>query len=961
MVQTWLSFQPPDHLLDRRGVWSTFLLGGRTGFFDFDLSQLYASMAALRPTVLTTTARVWTALQAEYRELVAELLSSGAAVDEASAHARASAQLRAKLGGRVTTMRNSAAPIHASVLKWMRECFGARVVDAYGSSEADGAISAGKATEGVELRLSDVPELGYRTSDKPHARGQIEIRSAKLFSGYYGDPELTAAAFTADGFFRTGDIGEALPDGRVQIIDRLKNVFKLSQGEFVAPEPLETTYATCPSVAQICIHCSPLHDFVVAVVVPRTPVPAGETGALASRLRDELAAAGRAAGFKSWEIPRGVVVAREPFSHAAGTLTGPSKIARHGVAKRFAAELASLLEALASPATPAASQSELVALLQAASADARGLDLALALAVRLLPPPPPGEAPLTPEHLASCGLPLRALGVDSLGAARLSAVLHAGLGLELTANALLDDALTLQALGEAIDEVRGPSSAGAGASSSSSSLARRLGAAVVATLQRDALWPADEAAAVLAPAPAELCATRSAAWAAPRGVLLTGATGFIGRFLVEALVGEAPLRAAGTTLYCLVRARTEAEASERLWQALADTPLARRDADSGRPVAASAELGVRIVPLVGAIDAPCGTLGLGAEGYARLQEETDVVVHSAAFVNHVLPYSAHRPANVDATRALVRFCLCLPPARLDRSPSSSASSLAVPRAGQPIKWLHVLSSVGAVTGDMFTRTAEAGAPLRVLESTRPGTMGLARLDGYSQSKWVVECLLHALGSAGWPVTVHRCAFVSSHSTRGVGNAEDMMCRLACSMAQLRLTPAVTPRHRVDMTPVDFVACAVARAVARPREVLAAAGAGDSSAAFSAAGGPFPQVYNVVSAGHSMPLSELVQALERAGYGSLPAAASMAEWVAAVRAEPDTPFAPLVHRLRGNDDDMERAHALDATRFRAAMAATGGATLAQLAARDVSAGAMDAMVSWLQRTGALQPPHRTSRL
>jgi hypothetical protein len=153
----------------------------------------------------------------------------------------------------------------------------------------------------------DVPELGYLTSDKPCARGELCVRSPSLFSGYYNDPAATAEvpraagrgqpaalwpictaapqAFVKDGdkiYYRTGDIArmvrcvvavaavaaviaERAPalmrtaqtdKGRIELIDRKKHVFKLAQGEFVAPELLETAYSLCGLVEQVLACCA---------------------------------------------------------------------------------------------------------------------------------------------------------------------------------------------------------------------------------------------------------------------------------------------------------------------------------------------------------------------------------------------------------------------------------------------------------------------------------------------------------------------------------------------------------------------------------------------------------------------------------------------------------------------------------------------------------------------------------
>ncbi len=117
------------------------------------------------------------------------------------------------------------------------------------------------------MKLVDSPEMGYFTTDNP-PRGEICVKTPDMIDGYFKRPDLTAEKFV-DGYFHTGDIGVMETSGKLRVIDRKKNIFKLAQGEFVSPERLEVLYAGASCyISQIYIYGNSLQTNVVAVIVP---------------------------------------------------------------------------------------------------------------------------------------------------------------------------------------------------------------------------------------------------------------------------------------------------------------------------------------------------------------------------------------------------------------------------------------------------------------------------------------------------------------------------------------------------------------------------------------------------------------------------------------------------------------------------------------------------------------------
>jgi thioester reductase-like protein/amino acid adenylation domain-containing protein len=238
-------------------------------------------------------------------------------------------------------------------------------------------------------------------------------------------------------------------------------------------------------------------------------------------------------------------------------------------------------------------------------------------------------------------------------------------------------------------------------------------------------------------------------------VFLTGATGFLGAFLLEGLLSSTNAR-----IHCLVRRRGDVDGMESI-----ETNL--RSYELWRP-----EWAQRIVPVAGDLGEP--SFGMADGGFDALAKEVDLLIHAAAVVNLVYPYSALKAANVGGTREVLR--------------------LACRHGAKPV---HHVSTNGIFPPGMGLCE----------EETDLDDLAEAREDGYGQSKWVAEKLVREAAGRGLPVSVYRPGNVSGHSESGASNPRDLICAVIVESTRLGCAPEVEG-WRMEMTPVDFVAAAI---------------------------------------------------------------------------------------------------------------------------------------------------------
>eukprot|EP01087_Luapelamoeba_hula_P017202 TRINITY_DN53_c0_g2_i1.p1 TRINITY_DN53_c0_g2~~TRINITY_DN53_c0_g2_i1.p1 ORF type:complete len:690 (+),score=128.49 TRINITY_DN53_c0_g2_i1:158-2227(+) len=290
-----LSYLPLAHIYERAVFAGGMYNGTRAGFYQGDVKKLIDDIVELQPTVFCGVPRVF---QKIYDRIMQTVNSSMWHRRELFHYAYASkvaamkagettpwldklvfSKIAARLGGRIRLIITGSAPLSPQLHEFLTVCLCCPVVQGYGLSETTAAATLSlpdSPTSGhcggpvgcTEVKLVSIPEMNYLVTDKPCARGEVCLRGPNIFSGYYKMDEQTKEVFTPDGWFMTGDVGRWNPDGTLSIIDRKKNIFKLSQGEYVAAEKLETLFQRSKYIQQIFVYGDSFEDHLVAIIVP---------------------------------------------------------------------------------------------------------------------------------------------------------------------------------------------------------------------------------------------------------------------------------------------------------------------------------------------------------------------------------------------------------------------------------------------------------------------------------------------------------------------------------------------------------------------------------------------------------------------------------------------------------------------------------------------------------------------
>jgi len=386
-----LSYLPLAHMLERVVQACLWCWGVKVGFFRGEITKLNEDIQTLKPTIFASVPRLFNRI---YDAVISTVEKTGGMKKTLFDRAYESkkqnlsegamkhilwdklvfGKVSERLGGRTRVMISGSAPISPDVLAFLRISFSCPVVEGYGQTETGAAICISDPADTTvghvglpvpcnELKLVDVPEMNYLATNTPYPQGEICARGPNIFVGYFKNQEKTDEVLEKNGWLHTGDIGQLDEKGRLKIIDRKKNIFKLAQGEYLAPEKLELIFIRAPLIQQAFVYGDSFQSQLVAIIIPDAEVVkhwAKENSMETTDLRDlcknpklkqdimkVMGEYGKEAKLRGFEFVKNIHLHPEPFSVENELLTPTFKLKRPVAKKIFQEQLDELYKELA--------------------------------------------------------------------------------------------------------------------------------------------------------------------------------------------------------------------------------------------------------------------------------------------------------------------------------------------------------------------------------------------------------------------------------------------------------------------------------------------------------------------------------------------------------------------------------------------------------------------------------------
>ncbi|KDE07555.1 hypothetical protein MVLG_02226 [Microbotryum lychnidis-dioicae p1A1 Lamole] len=385
--ETYIGYLPLAHIMELAVELSLFAVGARVGYAtvktltDASVRNCAGDIRTLQPTIMVGVPAVWELIR---KGIVAKVNGSGmiksnlfwaaVALKKAAgigsflgsiADAVVFKAVAAGTGGKLKYAMSGGAPISKETQEFLSIAL-VLMIQGYGMTESTAMAAllppelhrygtVGVPVPSVEIKLVDVEEASYSATNEP-PQGEICVRGPSITKGYYKNEEETKRTIDEDGWMHTGDIGQWNPDGTLSLIDRKKNLVKLSGGEYIALERLESIYKSSQYVSNIVVYgdanaSRPMaivygHEANLKALVKQQGIDVeDEFTAIAHNeqvkkaVLNDLVTVGKKAGLKQLELLSTIVLDSMEWTAQNGMLTAAQKLQRKPIVEHYKKEI----------------------------------------------------------------------------------------------------------------------------------------------------------------------------------------------------------------------------------------------------------------------------------------------------------------------------------------------------------------------------------------------------------------------------------------------------------------------------------------------------------------------------------------------------------------------------------------------------------------------------------------------
>ncbi len=389
----YLSYLPYAHIMETLIITVVFNHGVQVGIYNGNAGKLQEDFEILKPTAICAVPRIFQRIYEGINNKLKKESSIKRKIFEQALKIKIKdynqtgilknilldnivfKRVRNAFGGRLRFMLVGSAPVEPEILNFLRCTLSCEIVEGYGQTEDIAGVLLTRTIDPItqhlggpgfscEIKLKDVPDLGYtsKTKDekgKLRPSGELMVRGPIIFKGYFRDKEKTKETIEEDGWMHSGDIAMIIPEhgNAIKIVDRVKNIFKLQQGEYISPEKIENILMGSKYVDQIFIYGDSLQNYLIAFVYPnkREIINLLKTmnkdvdennyktyldeDNIKKEVIKDIDIYGRKNDLKGFELPKKIHLCKEPFSIESQIITPTLKIRRHQAKKFFAKEI----------------------------------------------------------------------------------------------------------------------------------------------------------------------------------------------------------------------------------------------------------------------------------------------------------------------------------------------------------------------------------------------------------------------------------------------------------------------------------------------------------------------------------------------------------------------------------------------------------------------------------------------